>query len=85
MLDLAREVYGLAEAGLHELDRQSQSNDSIYLTALAVQIFHQKRSPGEEILELWNKPWYGEPTQLIEFLSRTSPPSSRLILPTKSI
>lgn len=65
-LDLAREVVGLAEAGLRRLGaRDARGRDeSIYLEPLHA-LLARGRSPGDDVLERWEGPWGRDPRRLI--------------------
>lgn len=77
MLELAAEIYGLAESAIKNLDGRCGATDAGYLAPLAEQIFEFKCSPAEQLLKLWDGPLRGQPQELIKFLSSTKPPSSR--------
>jgi glutamate--cysteine ligase len=75
LLELSRELFGIADAALGELD----SADRPLLGPLSEVIFEMRRSPGELLLSMWETTEKIESNsekrrqRLIEFLSNTNP------------
>lgn len=62
VLDLARELEGIARRGLHE----AGEDEARYLDPLG-ELLERGRSPGEDVLERWRSDWGGSIQRLIEF------------------
>ncbi len=67
-LDLARELVGIADAGLAGIAARGETDrdERGFLDVLREQI-ELGVSPGEVVLERWNGEWRGQPERLIEY------------------
>jgi glutamate--cysteine ligase len=66
VLDLARELLQIADAGLGRLAESGDPDERSFLDPMREQL-ELGKSPGEVILERWRGDWQGQPERLIEY------------------
>lgn len=66
--ELGLELVALAQGGLQRRHREgcADQDESVHLETLTALLTENRRSPGEELLELWEGPWHENPLRLIE-------------------
>ncbi len=66
--EVARQIVDLAAAGLRRIDIRNRAgeDESLFLSPL-YEILDRGKSPGEQLVDLWEGPWNGRIERLVEY------------------
>jgi glutamate--cysteine ligase len=69
VLELAQELLRISQGGLRRQKKISRrgNDETFYLTEVERLLFEERRSPAEQILDLWRGPWGGDVRKLLEY------------------